>query len=278
MADPLEAITFPAIDMHGHVGMLPNPSPIETRLFNVTVEEILDRARSCNITLTCASDLGAFRPHEGPTDVIAANRRAQRAAEEHDGLRFYAVLNPKESACWDQVEDLLDHPRCAGVKLHPRWNHWNLDDCGERVFAFLNERGSLVSTHTGNPRCEPERFIPFANKYPDVKLILAHLGHDEVDDTLDRQIKAIEASTQGNVWVDTSSSRSITSGLIEHAVQRIGAERIVFGTDTPLYFSPVQKARIAYARISGEAKRKIFRDNARSLLGLPQEGIAHDAS
>ena len=277
MSDCADPMKLPAVDMHGHVGVLAGLSATEVRLFDVPVEEILERARACDIALTCVSDIGAFSPEPRPTDVVAANQRALEAAERHPELRFYAVLNPQDNASWNQVEALLDHPRCSGVKLHPRWNHWSLDDYGERVFAFLNERGALVSTHTGNPGCEPERFIPFANKYADVRLILAHLGHDEVDDTRDRQIKAIEASTQGNVWVDTSSSKSVTSRLIEHAVERIGAERIVFGTDTPLYFSPMQKARIAYAPISEEAKRKILRNNAHSLLELPPEGPAHDS-
>ena len=124
MSDCDDLMKLPAIDVHGHVGTLPNPSPIEARLFNVTGEEIVGRAVSCSVMLTCVSELGAFRPHGGPTDVVAANRRARLAAQEHDGLRSCAVLNPKDNACWEQVEELLEHRRCSGAKLHPRWNHW----------------------------------------------------------------------------------------------------------------------------------------------------------
>ena len=49
--------------------------------------------------------------------------------------------------------------------------------------------------------------------------------------------------------------------------EAIGAEKILFGTDTPLYFAAMQKARIAYAEIDDDAKQKILHDNAAALLG-----------
>ena len=61
-------------------------------------------------------------------------------------------------------------------------------------------------------------------------------------------------------------SKSVTSGLIEYAVEQIGASRILFGADTPLYNSATQKARIAYAEISSQDKQMILYDNAAQLL------------
>jgi hypothetical protein len=81
-----------------------------------------------------------------------------------------------------------------------------------------------------------------------------------------RQVKAIQMSKHGNIYADTSSSMSITSNLIEWAVAEIGPERILFGSDTPLYFSPVQRARIDHAEISDEAKQLILRGNAERLF------------
>ena len=123
-------------------------------------------------------------------------------------------------------------------------------------------------THTGNEGNDPLEFVPFANKYPDMRLILAHIGHDEELRRHDRQVEAVKRCTQGNVWADTSSSNSVLSGLIEFAVEQIGAERMLFGTDTPLYFPATQKARVAYAEISDDAKRLILHDNAAELLGI----------
>jgi predicted TIM-barrel fold metal-dependent hydrolase len=61
---------------------------------------------------------------------------------------------------------------------------------------------------------------------------------------------------------------SITSGLIEWAVKEIGADRIFYGTDSPLYFAPMQRARVEHAEISDEDKRLILRENALARLEL----------
>ena len=104
-------------------------------------------------------------------------------------------------------------------------------------------------------------------EYPAIQLILAHLGNSD-DGSISRQVEAIERASNGNLWVDTSSSRSMFSGLIEWAVDRIGHDRILFGSDTPLYWAGAQKGRIETAEIDETAKQAILWDNAASLLGL----------
>jgi predicted TIM-barrel fold metal-dependent hydrolase len=58
------------------------------------------------------------------------------------------------------------------------------------------------------------------------------------------------------------------SGVIEWAVEQIGYDRILFGSDTPLYWAGAQKGRIETAEIDDAAKRSFLYDNAAALLGL----------
>jgi len=269
MSSGIDFMNKPAIDLHAHFGIYRGYSEHQRKFFSANPEELVARTRACNIVLTVVSSMEAFdAAPDQPSNPQKANLEAARVADAHDSLRFYAVLNPKINDWQRQIDSFLSHPRCAGVKLHPRWNFWDVDEYGDTVFGFLNERKNLVLTHSGQPGTEPQRFIPYANKYPHVKLILAHIGNDTVNDRLDAQIEAVRVSRKANVWADTSSSFSITSRLIEYAVERIGPERIVFGTDSPGYFTPMQKARIAFAEISDQAKQKILYDNAANLLGL----------
>ncbi len=62
--------------------------------------------------------------------------------------------------------------------------------------------------------------------------------------------------------------QSITSNLIEWAVSEIGAEYILYGTDSPLHFAPMQRARVDKANISDQDKHLILDDNAAQLFGL----------
>ena len=83
-----------------------------------------------------------------------------------------------------------------------------------------------------------------------------------------RQVYAIQRAEAGNVYTDTSSAKSITSGLIEWAVEQVGAEHILFGTDTPLYSVSAQRARIEGAEMDERAKRLVLYDNAGALAGI----------
>jgi predicted TIM-barrel fold metal-dependent hydrolase len=56
------------------------------------------------------------------------------------------------------------------------------------------------------------------------------------------------------------------SGLIEWAVGQIGADRMLFGTDTPLYATSAQRSRIDGAEIDDAARRRILHGTAEALL------------
>ena len=68
------------------------------------------------------------------------------------------------------------------------------------------------------------------------------------------------------------AGRWIVPGLIEWAVREVGDERVLFGSDTPLYHAAMQRARIDHADLDDVEKWKILRDNAVRLFGLaPQQ-------
>jgi len=253
-----------AIDVHGHFGRYDRGRDgLGDRLMSADIEIVRRRAAAADIRVTAVSATRALMPYGG--DVLAGNEDARRAAEQHDDIRFWAVLDPRLPATYDQVASLLGRPRCAGIKIHPHAHRYEIREHGSAIFAFAAEHHALVLTHSGDPGSYPEDFIPFADRFPNVRLILAHLGNSD-DGSLSRQVYAIERARHGNVFVDTSSARSLVSGLIEWAVGEIGPERILFGTDTPLYFAASQKARIDAAEIADEAKRAILAGNASTLL------------
>jgi uncharacterized protein len=101
-----------------------------------------------------------------------------------------------------------------------------------------------------------------------MKLILAHIGCGW-DNDYTHQVRGIQQSRHGNVFADTSSARSITPNLIEWAVQQIGASQILFGTDTPLYVTAMQRVRIDRADLTDPEKKQILHENAEKVFGLP---------
>lgn len=106
-----------------------------------------------------------------------------------------------------------------------------------------------------------------AELVPDVTILLAHMGTG-LGLTVGEWIDTIEmAKSHPNVYLETCTS--ITSyGQIERAVQELGSERIVFGTDSPLLDPAVMKAKITSADISAEAKENILGKNMARLLKI----------
>ena len=122
-----------------------------------------------------------------------------------------------------------------------------------------------VATRTAGPA----DIVPLADVFPEASVILAHLGNGgRASGDPDLQVRALASAKHDNVYIDTSSARSLIPGLIEWAVAEVGVERLLYGTDTPCYYAPCQWARIAYTDLSAEQKRLILRDNAVNLFGL----------
>lgn len=267
--------SLPAIDIHGHIGSYKGSAlALVDRFYSGGPEDVLRRASRANIEITFVSHLGAIFTEYGG-DPIAANRELEAETRRFPGLFYWAVIEPRREETFAQAEALLPSPRCVGIKIHPEMHHYPIKDYGEKIFAFAALQGATVLSHSGESLSFPADFVPFADEFPEVKLVLAHIGWSR-DGDMTRQVRAVQASRHGNIFADTSSSMSVTSNLIEWAVGEIGPERILFGTDTPLYFSPMQRARIDNAEISDEAKRMILRGNAERLFSAKLGTLSKD--
>ena len=257
----------PAIDVHGHYGkFLQRTDVLVHALLSADAATVARRARLAGIEWTVVSPLLSIMPR-GRNDAAAGNREAFEVVPRTPGLRQWVVINPLQPETYAQAEAMLREPWCVGIKIHPEEHVYPIRDHGNALFEFAARHRAVVLAHSGGALSVPEEFVPFANAFPEMKLILAHLGHMDVGDNT-HQVRAIQSSRHGNVFTDTSSSKSIMSGLIEWAVREIGADRILFGTDTPLYFAAMQRMRIEQAEIGEADRAKILSANARKLLAL----------
>jgi predicted TIM-barrel fold metal-dependent hydrolase len=255
-----------AIDVHAHYGRYEQDGAEFLRmLMSGDAALVARRARAAHIRWTVVSPLLALLPC-GHADAVAGNNEAARVVAETDGLAQWVVLDPRLPATYRQAEEMLRQPRCVGIKLHPEEHVYPIAEQGRALFEFAARHRAVVLGHTSEQNSLCADYVRWANEFPEVRLILAHIGCGW-DNDMTHQVRGIQASRHGNVYADTSSARSVTSGLIEFAVREAGAEKILFGTDAPLYDTAMQRARIDHADLSDRDKRLILRDNALALLG-----------
>ena len=255
-----------AVDIHAHYG---NPELFpkqgrEVECIRLPLEELEEEYGRLAITAACFSPIeGLYSSDEDM--LLRANERTWELSERYGWFYQWAVVNPLMPASFRQAEELLKNRKCVGVKLHPDIHGYPLEDCGEELFAFCAGLGTVVECHSGDPMSPPEELARLANRYPAVTVIAAHLGYS-VDGSLERQVQAAEAAAQGNLYIDVSSVRSIIPHLLEWAAERVTAEKILFGTDTPLHHIAMMKARVESARLEAGEIRKILWENAGRLF------------
>ena len=132
-----------------------------------------------------------------------------------------------------------------------------LGRCAESILAQSYENTEIVLVDDGSPDNCPKLCDEYADKYPNMTLILAHLCSEE-------HVDVIQNAKNGNVYTDTSGSASYLNNVLEYAVDRIGSEKILFGSDN--YSLEFQFGRVALSRISFADKENILYKNARNLF------------
>jgi len=260
-------IAIQAVDVHAHIGRYVGAGfALGNGFYSGGAAVVLERARMANTACTVVSSLRALLPR-GHGQPIPGNREALAEVRRHRGLRLWAVVNPLAPATFTQAEELLALPVCVGIKVHPEEHRYPIRRHGRRIFEWAEAHGAVIQSHSGERNSMPEDFVPFADDFPSVRVILSHLGCGW-DGEVTHQVRAIQRCRHGNLHTDTSSAKSITPRLLEWAVGEVGAEKILYGTDSPLYFAPMQRARVDHADLREADKRLILRANAERLLGL----------
>lgn len=255
-----------AIDIHAHYGD-PECFPqkgLAKEFLKVSLEEVLRAYEEQNIAAGCFSPTEALFP-ACAEDVLCANARTAELALQHRPFYYWAVVDPLWPETFQQAEQLLREEKCLGIKIHPDGNGYHIRDHGDEIFAFCAEHRTVLLSHTGDANSLPEEFVPFADKYPAMTLIAAHVGCG-CDGLIDHQIRAVQAAKNGNIYTDISSVKSIMHRIVEYAVEKISSEKILFGTDTPIHHIAMMKARAEYADVPEADKVNIFRGTALRLF------------
>jgi predicted TIM-barrel fold metal-dependent hydrolase len=103
----------------------------------------------------------------------------------------------------------------------------------------------------------PEDFVDIAGRYPEGMFQHAHIGGGG---DWEYMCKALKNSP--NVYVDTSGSNN-DEHMIDFALQELGEDRLLFGSDN-MYYQSVGK--ILASNLTDAQKRKIFFENFNNIL------------
>jgi hypothetical protein len=184
------------------------------------------------------------------------------------------LIHPTEPAPVAQVHRAAQEWGMKGIKLMPAVYGYNVDDEIVRpVVEAARDHGLIVSIHSGPGNCHPMRIGNVASWVPETPVIMDHMGFP---DDLDAAIEASRANP--NIYLGTTILRfhrrwgtdpdQVVPTEVKKAVDALGPERIVFGSNTPEY-RPIQVVNaIRRLELGDEAEALIFGDNLSRIYGL----------
>ena len=154
----------------------------------------------------------------------------------------------------------------VGVKFHPSIMRITTTDPSMQVYWECCERMNLfVLVHCGRNRASHiGHLILTAKKWPRVRFIGAHLGGNATD-LVEKAVDLLAKERLDNVWLDTSAAK--VPYLIALAVNRLGADRVLFGSDVPYADLRISKSCVELAPLTDGQREAVFYGNARAMLG-----------
>ncbi|MBQ8683882.1 MAG: amidohydrolase [Clostridia bacterium] len=226
-------------------------------VYDGTVDDLLGKGTAAGVDHFVVQSVAT-----SPKQVRSINEFIATAVAEAGG-RFTGLgtMHPDSP---DLVADFrhIQELGLKGVKLHPDIQQFKIDDyrC-LKIYELCEAAGIPILLHTGDSRYDysnPNRLLPVMEIYTGLTVVGAHLaGWSVWEEACDK------LGHLPNLYMDCSScfafmSRQRAADIIRH----FGTERVLFGTDYPMWPVEEELAVLLSLGFTEEENRRMLWDNA----------------
>ena len=254
---------MPIVDADTHV------SPVELPGGSITVDELLRRMDRAGVDKALTWLHPPYLRH-----LDEANAYIHQSAREHpERILPFGWVDPNLGIdkAKDTVRRCLDEYGFHGIKLNGSQNQFFIDDpqLSLPVVEEIAKTGKMAAFHVGVDafeRTHPFRLAKVAKAFPELKIFMVHMGGVGFHDMSQAAIEF--AAECPNLYLIGSEVRT---PAILRAIERLGADRVCFGSDAP--FEPMHVEVAKYrALLTGEIPPEeidnVLGGNVMRLLGL----------
>ena len=231
-------------------------------VYNGTTDDLLTRGATAGVDRFIVQSVATT-----PNQVKSINEFIAAAVNTSDGKMIgLGTLHPDSRDIAGDIAHLRELG-LRGVKLHPDIQEFKIDDyrC-LKIYELCEREGLPILLHTGDSRFDysnPNRLLPVMKIYTELTVIGAHLGGWSVWDEAVDKLAGLP-----NLYVDTCSCFAFMKRQkMRDIILAYGADRVLFGTDYPMWPIEDEIAALLSLGLSEEDNRKIFAENAEKLFG-----------
>ncbi len=259
------------IDVHTHVF----PEPIRQKAVasigsyysqpmqgSGEIEDLFREGSPCNVV--------RYVIHSAATraeQVQTINRFIKNLQDNDDRLIGFGTVHQRTKKPHEVIDEIIEMG-LHGIKLHPDFQRFNIDD--PKMFPIYEAmEGRLpLMIHMGDENSDassPTRLLNIIKRFPFLTVIAPHLGGYTMWD------EAMETIIGRDIYLDTSSALAFLPK--EKAVRIIrahGTDKVMFGTDYPMWLHEDELKRFFALGLSDEENEKILYGNAAKLFGVQE--------
>ena len=214
---------------------------------------------------TCSINLPVIT---APSQFDSVHRFAMQFLEG-DIISFGSIHpdtpNPREKLRWIKEQGF------KGIKMHPDYQEVYFDDIRyKRIVDCASELDLIIFVHAGvdpvspnDVHCTPKMCAEILDEIKPEKLILAHMGGNLMRADVDHYLSGREVFFDTGYVMDKIPTEEFLSMIRKH-----GADKVVFGTDSPWADPKYYKEYFNQLPLSKEEYELISEGNARKLLGI----------
>ena len=233
-------------DAHMHVGDFP--------LFNVSLD------RDGLVAL-----MRGARDYDGAASSTRTTSYVREVVEAMPGRTGSSGRTRACRGTSTRRERFLDHPKFRGVKLHPLLDGYHPNDPSVHpLMELLVERGLPVLDPLRPPDLHAAVVDRGARRVASrsAQVILGHMGHGNIV-YINASIDV--AARNPNVYLETSGMPMHTK--IREAVERVGADRVLYGSDAPFHHPAVEIPKVQRERPRPpDLVERVLGENGRALF------------
>jgi len=184
-----------------------------------------------------------------------------RLVRENPRLFGFGQVMPQWDDAEEQIRAFAREPGMAGLKLHPTLHGYHFADHGllDPIFQVCQDENLIVLVNAlDDPFAGPFAIEEISRNFPGVPLLIAHMGV-----VWNMPEALLVAERHDHIYLETSATLLAD---VRKAYGRVGAERIVMGTEWPGHDFDLERMKIAKAILDDADRALIEGGNMERLL------------